>query len=384
VIRALEEQEELEVLLPRPAPVGTDLTEAAKEVFRTDGELRRVLRIRLALTFVTTLVVGITGSAQRAALPTKLENYFNTTGALSAEEHQQLVAGQPITKLLDADASKEVAVLGAIWIDAPIGRYVEAVRNIESFERGGGFKLTKRVSAPPRLDDFDGLRLSDEDLEDLRTCRVGDCEIKLGEQALRRFQSEINWEASTARDAANVLMRRLALEYVTRYLQGGNDQLAVYRDDSRPTFVAQEFRAMVDGMPELTTAMPNLRRYLLEYPKVTLPNATSFLYWQETEFGLKPTIRITHLTIRETAEDTVVASKMLYASHYFWTGLEIRALVPDPARGSGFWFVTVSRCRADGLSGFTGLFVRRRVRSEVREGALAGLRMTKQTLERSR
>jgi len=88
------------------------------------------------------------------------------------------------------------------------------------------------------------------------------------------------------------------------------------------------------------------------------------LYWQETEFGLKPTIRISHLTIRENPEDTVVTSKMLYASHYFWTGLELRVLMPDPSRGPGFWFVTVKRSRSDGLSGFTGMFVRRRVRSE--------------------
>jgi hypothetical protein len=67
----------------------------------------------------------------------------------------------------------------------------------------------------------------------------------------------------------------------------------------------------------------------------------------------------------------------------FWAGLEIRALVPDPQRGTGFWFVTVSRCRSDGLSGFTGMFVPRRVRSG-QEGALAGRKTTKQTLERSR
>jgi hypothetical protein len=69
-------------------------------------------------------------------------------------------------------------------------------------------------------------------------------------------------------------------------LQGGNDQLAVYRDSSRPTFVAQEFRSMIARMPELTAYMPDMRRYLLDYPKVTLPDATSFLHWQDTEFGL--------------------------------------------------------------------------------------------------
>jgi hypothetical protein len=64
--------------------------------------------------------------------------------------------------------------------------------------------------------------------------------------------------------------------------------------------------------------------------------------------------------------------------------VELGALVPDPPRGSGFWFVTVNRSRSDGLSGFTGFFVRRRVRSEVQSGALAALRSTKQRLENAR
>ena len=178
-------------------------------------------------------------------------------------------------------------------------------------------------------------------------------------------------------------MRRVAFEYVTRYLEGGNERLAVYRDRSRPTLLAEEFRAMTDEMAELTTYMPTLRSYLLHFPKVTLPGSTSFLYWQETEFGLKPTIRISHLTIREGAEDTVVVSKMLYASHYFLTGVELRVLLPDPSRGAGFWFTSVNRSRSDGLSGFRGMFVRGRVRSEVQERALAGLRRTKQMLESS-
>jgi hypothetical protein len=278
----------------------------------------------LAATHIATAQSG------RSGFPGRVESYLTHAVKLSAGERQRLIKAEPVTKMLEADESKEVAVFDAVWISAPIRRYVEAVKDIEAFERGGGFKVTKRISAPPRLEDFSALRLPDEDLDDLRSCRAGDCEVKLGEQALKRFRSEINWSAPNARAAANTLMQRLAFEYVSKYLEGGNEQLAVYRDNSRPTFVAQEFRTMVDQMPLLTTLMPKMRRDLLEYPRTTIPDATSLLYWQETQFGLKPTIRISHLTIRENPEDTVVASKMIYASHYFWTGLELRALVPDP------------------------------------------------------
>jgi hypothetical protein len=98
-------------------------------------------------------------------------------------------------------------------------------------------------------------------------------------------------------------------------------------------------------------------------------------------FGLKPTIRMSHVVSYRGTPGTVIASKMLYASHYFRTGLELRVLVPDPSRGPGFWFVTVNRTRSDGLTGFIGFLVRGHVRSGVQKGALAVLGATKRRLE---
>ena len=80
--------------------------------------------------------------------------------------------------------------------------------------------------------------------------------------------------------------------------------------------------------------------------------------------------------------DLVVASKMIYANHYFRSALELRLLIPDPARGPGFWFVTVVSSRTDGMTGFTGIFVRRKVRSEAREGTTMVLINTKKKLEK--
>jgi hypothetical protein len=313
-----------------------------------------------------------------------LDTYLKQHVKLTTDELRRLVGGAAVTKLLDVDASKEVSVFGAVWIDAPMARYLELVKDIENFEKGGGFKVTKRISAPPNAEDFTAMHLPAEDVAELPSCRVGDCVVKLGERAIQRFNSEIDWEGDNAHAAADALMQQVVMEYVAGYLEGGNERLAVYRDHSRPTFVAREFKDMIERMPELTTYIPEVKKQLLEYPQATLPLSTSFLYWQETEFGLRPTIRVSHVTLGGDSSSSVVTSKMLYASHYFWAGLELRVLLTDSARGPGFWLVTVNRSRSDGLSGLGGSVLRPIVRREVREGALSALQTTKRILEEQR
>jgi hypothetical protein len=176
-------------------------------------------------------------------------------------------------------------------------------------------------------------------------------------------------------------LQNAALEYVTAYLQGGNKELALYRDKNRPTYAAQEFAAMIEEMPMLRQREPALRQYLLEYPQAQLQKSTSFLCWQKVNFGLKPTIRINHVAITETAGHTLVASKQLYASHYFWTALELRELIPDPSRGEGFWFVDVSGGRSGSLAGFKGHAIRGRVRDESLKGLDESMQATKSSLE---
>ena len=322
------------------------------------------------------------GAQQTVGLPARLAQFIKTDVKLTPDQEKTLLAGQPVTRLLETDPAKEVAVFGALWIKAPMSRYVAAVKDIENFEKGDNFLATKRISSPPRLTDFDALTLPEDDVKDLKTCKVGDCEVKLGEEALTRIQREIDWSKPTASADVNRSVRKLALEYVNGYLEGGNARLAQYRDGERPTFVAQEFAAMVDRMPALTQFLPDLKKYLLEYPKASLPNSESFLYWQNAKFGLKPTIRINHLTIVEQPTHVDVVSKMLYASHYFWTAIELRVLIPDAARGEGFWFATVNRSRSDGLGGFVGSMIRGKVRSGTEKGMQAALTTLKTKLER--
>ena len=340
------------------------------------------MRLHLLSLVGLVVILALTPEAQsQPSLPARFDSYINAHVKLTADKRKQLLAGQPVTQYLETDPAKEVAIFGAVWVNAPMARYLAAVKDIESFEKGDNFLVTKRISDPPRLEDFDQLSLPLDDITDLKSCKVGDCEVKLSEAALTRIQKETDWSKPTATAEVERSIRRLALEYVTGYLEGGNSRLAVYRDAKRSTFVAQEFAAMVDRMPEMTNYLPDLKKYLLDYPKVRLPNAESLLYWQNVKFGLKPTIRINHLTIADQQSHVAVVSKMLYASHYFWTAIELRVLIPDPARGEGFWFANVNRSRSDGLGGFLGALIRGKVRGEAEKGMQAALAVTKNRLE---
>ncbi|HKW00790.1 MAG TPA: hypothetical protein VJN96_13275 [Vicinamibacterales bacterium] len=325
--------------------------------------------------------VLVAATPQPSAFPRGLDTYLTTSVRLTPPERQSLLAGTAVTKMLDTDPAREVAVFGAVWIKASPDDYVRAVTDIEQLERGESFLATKKISEPPKLEDFAAMELPQEDIDDLRACKVSACQVKISQEGLDRLRRGVDWSKPTARADVNKLMRQAAFDYVTAYRTGGNAQLAVYRDQEHPTFVAKEFESMVNRMPEFTVHLPELRKYLLEYPSITLPDSTSFFYWQTVVFGLKPTTRINHVVIAKSAEGTAVVTKQLYASHYFWTALELRTLVPDPARGPGFWFVNVNRSRSDGLSGFVGRLIRGKVRSGSEDGMKAALKITKQRLE---
>lgn len=309
-------------------------------------------------------------------------NYLDRYVKLPAEQRARLLGGAAVSAPLEGgDPSTDVAVFGAIWINAPLSRYLSAVRDIEHLESGASFLVTRKISSPPRLEDFSALTLPAPDIRDLQNCRIARCELKLSRDTIERLQRSVDWSRGDVQDQVDRVARQAAFDYVNGYLQGGNARLAVYRDSERPTSVGAEFVSIVDRSPALGQLFPDVRRYLLDFPHATLPGSDSFLYWQETKFGLKPTIRINHVVIVERPEATIVASKMIYATHYFRSALELRILLRDPAHGNGFWLITENRSRSDGLTGFSGRLIRGRVRGESERGTATLLQQTKTRLE---
>jgi hypothetical protein len=341
--------------------------------------------VRVVLTGLAVLSATIghyrAATRQQAQPPEKVPS-LSVLAEFTPVEIQTLKTGQPVSKLLQSDPDHEVAVAGAVWIDAPVEAFVAAMKDIEHLEHGRGFLITKRISNPPRPEDFAALELTDFDIEQLKKCRVGDCGIKLDKPSIERIQKQIDWSKPTAKEDVNALMRQMALEFTTAYHKEGNKALVVYANKKEPVDIDKEFDTIVGEMQPLWRVEPELRRYLLEYPQANLPNSTSFLYWQMVNFGIRPVLRINHLAMTENAGHTIVASKLLYADHYFWTALEIRELVPGPGP-QGFWFVDVSRGRSGSLakSGPKGHVIRDEVRKHSLKGLNEALIGTKAFLE---
>ena len=65
--------------------------------------------------------------------------------------------------------------------------------------------MSKKLSSPPQIGDFAELSLSDEELAELRACRPGKCDLRLGDKAIARFQTEVDWAAPDAAGRANLL-----------------------------------------------------------------------------------------------------------------------------------------------------------------------------------
>ena len=293
--------------------------------------------------------------------------------SLTDAEVAAVRGGEPVVVPLEASVPSEIAIGAAVRIDAPASRLVAVVRDIERLEQGGGFLATRKFSSPPVEADMAAFRLPDVDIASLPTCRPGRCDVKLGKAALQAVAA-IDWDAASATDQANQLMRKMVVEYIRRYRTGGNASLAVYEDGGRPVSIAGEFADMVRRSSGLS-AMPEVSAYLLQYPRARPAGARDFFYWSLAQFGLKPLLRLNHVVIHPARPGSglqyAITTKQLYASHYFNTALEVRMLVDDAERpGRAHYLVVHNVARSDGFDGFLGAVVK----GKARAGALNGLR----------
>ena len=313
--------------------------------------------------------------------------FFSDFVGLNEDQIGTIRSGKPLAKVVGSTTPDEVFVFGAVYVNATPESYLALATNIDALRKLPGYLAIQGFSDPPQLSDLDGFALKLQDIEELKSCKVGHCEVQLPTEAMEEFKQSIDWSAPDVDDRVNELARRMALQALLDYLQGGNAALGVYRDKSHPAAVAETFASLTTRLGALPVYLPELDEYLLDYPRAKSDNVQAGFYWEEVNFGLKPTFRIVQRVVYRGASTTgpayAVAEKQLYANHYFETALDLTVCVKDAQR-PGFYIITVKGSKQAGLTGLKGSIVRKVAVDKARSSLERVLLSIKQELESER
>jgi len=305
---------------------------------------------------------------------------------LTDDQIREIRKGKAVAKILDSPTADQVFVFGSVYIHSTPERYLKFASDLDELRKLPSYLAIQQFSSPPQLTDLEGFTVDSEDFKELKDCKPGHCKFQLPAERMDEFQRSIDWSAPDAADQVNRLAQKMALQALLDYQGGGNAALGAYRDKSHPAAVAETFASLADRTKGLPVYLPELREYLLKYPKADSGDIESQFYWEKVNFGLKPTFRMVQsVTHGKSSTEPVyaVALKQIYASHYFETALDVTVCVEDaqtPDR-PGFYLITMKGSQQAGLTGLKGSIVRKVAIDKTRSSLERALASIKQKLE---
>jgi hypothetical protein len=331
------------------------------------------------------LLAGVSAATKQ----TSLRDELIRVGGFTAAEVAQFDAGQVIVRVAPANNAREVAVLGAVRIRSAKENTLSYFTQFISFEDGEVTLQFGRFSRPPAVSDVSRLTLEPGDLDALKNCRPGDCDVRLGAAAMTELRQAIDWTAADAGARANQLAQERITAYVTDYLARGNEALITYNDRQQPVKLLDEWQGLLANTRNFGHYAPALKDYLDRFPRSSLPGASDVIYWAKENYGLpKPVVHVTHMVVwRDPArtDRILVAQKQLYASHYYDGSLALTAILDAPAADGrpASDLLYFNRSRGDLLKGGFGGLRQRVARDQAKTAAVQTLTTIRDVLEKA-
>ena len=323
----------------------------------------------LTRVFVAVLAVSVFPTAAAQVRKIDPERLLADRFGFTPDELSRASSGQAVAKLLPRNDASDIGVLAAVRINAQASRLVGWLRNVASFRKAAELGLSRRLSDQPQIGDFADLSLDADELDTLRKCRPGNCELLLGDKAIARFQSDVDWTSADAGRRANLTMRQLLLGYADAYLRGGDQALGAMHDLKNPRLRADEFHQVLWQSKELYDIAPPLTAYLEQFPNARPPAADQFLYWGKGGVGPDASVTLHQIIIYPTpGGETFVVDKQIFASRYLDAGLVVFSLALSPD-GKGFYAIAGARARSRMLGGTAARLFRGRVEKATRDTA---------------
>jgi hypothetical protein len=294
-----------------------------------------------------------------------LQTYFQQDIGLSQDQITAIRNGQPVTKALPSRTPAEVFLFGAVYIHAAPESYLRFVLDFNRLRKLPNYLALGVFSDPPQLSDLKGFAFDTNEINDVKNCKPGDCQIQMPASGMEELHKSINWSASNVNDQVNQLLQKAILQGLLAYQREGNFALGAYNDKPDSVEVPKQFAYMLSYDKVLPKQLPDFYHYLLAYPNSKPANVEDTFYWARVKFGLKPTLRVVQVvTMHGKPGDQVVyavAEKQLYSSHYFETALDLSYCVrgDDDPKHPGFYLIMAMGSEQTGLTGAKGSIVRK-------------------------
>jgi hypothetical protein len=294
-------------------------------------------------------------------------SFFAPAIQIGQDERSRLDAGVAIAKILPAH-DHELAVFAAGSTKANADEFVTKVRNIAQLKKSSFVPEIGRFSRQPQLHDVAALTLDQVDLDAIKKCRPGECDLKLTAPEIDRFQHVIATNAQNWKDATEQEFRRLIIERVTAYLRRGQHGIPPYGNGDK-TDLSSTFSGLLQHSPYVQGRALQLGHYFEQYPAIRNPGTETFLYWSKETLAPKPIISVTHVAITRGdphagAPEVLVMSKEVFATHYTNGALALTLLIRATDSSSKHYFVYVNRTWIDAVRALWRPIVEHRVKSE--------------------
>lgn len=301
----------------------------------------------------------------------------------TAREIADVERGEPVARVLGTDR-REVAVIGAVTIRAPRELLVSRVRSIDYLKGGGNILHVGQFGRTPSAADLGRLPFEEYDL-DVRTCRAGDCRVRLSAADIARFQREVNWRSPSWQTESAAVWRDVLGGYAAAFVSAGPSTLPVYANKEEPLAVADERALLLANSTALAACAPAVHAHLRDPPRARPAGLQTLTYWSVEDFGVRPVIRVIHQGIHEPAAagaPLVVTTDQIYAAHYLDAAIGFAFAVDVPGEeGRAFHLVLTTRARTRSLTGFLRAMVRSRVQDRSRDAIAKLLSSTRRALE---
>jgi hypothetical protein len=279
---------------------------------------------------------------------------------VSAGDRARIDRDEVLARVLPGK-SGQLAVFVATRLNASPDALVAWMRAIAELKRSKFVLAIGRFSDPPRPSDLEALTLDQRELDAIRDCRPGACDLKLSAGEVEALTAALAAAGDDWRDTAQREFRRLLVERVQQYRTGGLAAIQPPADRRKSRRPDEALSAIVEQSPYLA-GLPQVVAWLKDYPHAD-SGVESFFYWSKEYYGGgKPVISITHLGIVRPESDhrlpaILVAGKQIFATHYLEGGLGLTMILRDATHGMPY-LAYINRSQVDMLRGFFGTFVR--------------------------